>query len=100
MTLRTRWRYLVNNVMLSLTGVAAVLTISVLFFILGYLVANGWKSVDLAFFTQLPKPPGEDGGGMGNAILGSATMIALASLIGVPIGFFAGIYLAEYEGGW
>ena len=100
MTLRTRWRYLVNNVMLALTGFCTFLTISILFFILGYLVWNGFSSLDLAFFTELPRSPGEVGGGMANAILGSFMMVGLATLIGVPIGFLGGVYLAEYDGGW
>ncbi len=100
MTLRTRWRYLVNNVMLALTGFCTLLTISILFFILGYLVWNGFSSLDLAFFTELPKSPGEVGGGMANAILGSFMMVGLATVIGVPIGFLGGVYLAEYDGGW
>lgn len=100
MTLRTRWRYLVNNVMLALTGFCTLLTISILFFILGYLVWNGFSSLDLAFFTELPKSPGEVGGGMANAIFGSFMMVGLATVIGVPIGFLGGVYLAEYDGGW
>ena len=93
----TRWRHFVNDLMLTLTGLCAILAISTLFFILGYLVVNGWQSLDWAFLTQLPKPPGENGGGMANAIVGSAKMVFLASLMGIPIGFLAGIYLAEYE---
>lgn len=100
MPLRTRWRYLLSNVMMTLTGLCAVLTISILFAILGFLVYNGFSSVDWAFLTQLPKPPGESGGGMANGIVGSAVMITLASVIGIPIGFLGGIFLAEYEGGW
>ncbi len=100
MPLRTRWRYLLSNVMMTLTGLCALLTISILFAILGFLVYNGFSSVDWAFLTQLPKPPGENGGGMANGIVGSAVMIALASVIGIPIGFLGGIFLAEYEGGW
>lgn len=99
MTFRTRWRYLVSDVMLTLTGVCAFLTISILFLILGFLVYNGFSSVDLSFFTELPKPPGENGGGMANGIVGSGIMILIASLVGIPIGFFGGIFLAEYEGG-
>ena len=99
MPLRTRWRYLVSNVMMTATGFCAFLTISILFFILGFLVYNGISSVDWAFFTQLPKPPGETGGGMANGIAGSFVMILIASAIGIPIGFFGGIFLAEYEGG-
>lgn len=95
---RTERRKLVSNVMLSLTGLCAFTTVSTLFLILGYLLWNGGRSVDWAFFTQLPKPPGEAGGGMANAIFGSALIIGMASVIGVPIGFFGGIYLSEFGG--
>lgn len=95
---RTERRKLVSNVMLSLTGLCAFMTVSTLFLILGYLLWNGGRSVDWAFFTQLPKPPGEAGGGMANAIFGSALIIGMASVIGVPIGFFGGIYLSEFGG--
>jgi phosphate transport system permease protein len=98
MTTRNRRRKVLNNVMLTLTGVCAFLTVSTLFLILGYLVYNGGKSVDLNFFTQLPRSPGELGGGMANAIVGSAEVIAIASLIGLPIGFLAGVYLSEFGG--
>jgi len=84
--------------MLSLTGVCTVLVIGVLFFILGYLFWNGARSLNLDFFTKLPKPSGETGGGMANAIVGSGKVLLLATLIGVPIGFLAGVYLAEYSG--
>lgn len=95
---RTRRRYAVNNLMLSLTGLCTFLTVSVLFLILGYLVYNGGKSLDWDFFTKLPLPPGENGGGMGNAIVGSFKMVALATAIGVPIGFLGGVYLSEFGG--
>lgn len=96
--MRLRWRNLVNNVMLSLTGVCTVVSVSVLFLILGYLVYHGGKSLNLDFFTQLPKGPGEIGGGMANAIVGSAKIIAMASIIGIPVGLIAGIYLSEFGG--
>jgi len=99
MPFRTRWRYLVSDVMMTATGLCAFLTISILFFILGFLVYNGFSSVDLSFFTQLPKPPGEAGGGMANGIAGSFAMVLIASVIGLPIGFLGGIYLAEYDRG-
>ena len=99
MTPRNAWRKFVNNLMLSLTGVCAFVTVATLFIILAYLVFNGGKSVDLNFFTKLPLAPGEEGGGMANAILGSAEIVFLASLIGIPIGFFTGIYLSEWGGG-
>jgi phosphate transport system permease protein len=93
---RLRSRHLVNNVMLGLTGVCTVFIASVLLFILGYLFINGARNLDFAFFTELPKPVGETGGGMANAILGSAKILAMATIIGVPIGFLGGVYLAEY----
>ena len=96
MSLRNTRRKWVNNVMLSITGVFAFLTVSSLFLILAYLVYNGGKSVDLDFFTQLPKSTGESGGGMANAIIGSAEIVGFAALIGLPVGFFTGIYLAEW----
>jgi phosphate transport system permease protein len=91
-------RRVTNVAMLSLTGLATLLVVSILFFILGYLLWMGGRSLSLQFFTQLPKPTGETGGGMANAIVGSGKVLLLASLIGVPIGFLAGIYLAEYSG--
>jgi phosphate transport system permease protein len=94
----SRKRRIINAAMLSLSGVCTVLVIGVLFFILGYLLWNGARSLNLDFFTKLPKPSGESGGGMANAILGSGKVLLLATLIGVPIGFFAGVYLAEYSG--
>ena len=98
MSLRNRWRKLVNLLMLSLTGLCALVAVFVLFFILGYLVYYGGKSLNWAFFTQLPKPVGETGGGMANAIVGSGKLLLLASLVGIPIGFLAGVYLGEFGG--
>jgi phosphate transport system permease protein len=96
MTFRNFRRKALNNVMLSITGIFAFITVSSLFLILAYLVYNGGKSVDLDFFTQLPKSTGEVGGGMANAIVGSAAIVGFAALIGLPIGFFTGVYLAEW----
>ncbi len=98
MSFRSTWRKAVNALMLSLTGACAVLAVSVLVFILGYLLWHGGKALNWDFFTKLPKPVGEAGGGMANAIVGSAKLLLLASLIGVPIGFFGGVYLAEFGG--
>jgi phosphate transport system permease protein len=91
-------RKVTNVVMLTITGLLTLAVVSVLFFILGYLLWHGGRSLNLAFFTQLPKPTGETGGGMANAIVGSGKILLLASLIGVPIGFLAGVYLSEYSG--
>lgn len=98
MTGRNRYRNAVNNVMLTLSGVCAVVTVSMLFVILAYLLYNGFSSLNFDFFTQLPKPTGQTGGGMANAILGSAQVVLIASCFGLPVGFFAGIYLAEFGG--
>jgi phosphate transport system permease protein len=95
---RRTWRNAVNNVMLTASGVCAFLTVSALFVILAYLVYNGGKSVSLDFFTKLPRAPGQLGGGMANAIVGSAEIVLIATIIGLPIGFFAGVYLAEFGG--
>ena len=99
MTARLRYRKLVSGFMLGMTGLAAFITVAVLFFILGYLVYHGGTSINWDFFTKLPTPVGENGGGMANAIVGSAKLLLLASLIGVPIGFLGGVYLAEFSGG-
>ena len=97
MSPRLRWRKFVSGFMLTLTGVCATVAVSVLFFILGYLVYRGGSSINWNFFTKLPVPVGEIGGGMANAIVGSAKLLLLASLLGVPIGFFGGVYLAEFS---
>lgn len=95
---RIIWRKAVNYVMLTLTGVAAFGVVSVLFLILGYLIWNGGASLNLNFFTQLPKPVGESGGGMANAIVGSLKLLFLAAVMGLPFGLLAGVYLAEFGG--
>lgn len=98
MNARLKWRKLVSAFMLTMTGVCAIVAVAVLFFILGYLVFHGGRSINWDFFTKLPTPVGETGGGMANAIVGSAKLLFLASLFGVPIGFFGAIYLAEFSG--
>ena len=64
--------------------------------VLGYLTYKGLGGISWAFFTQLPKPVGETGGGMANALTGSAILVGLACLIGLPVGLLGGIYLAEF----
>jgi phosphate transport system permease protein len=83
---------LVRAACLVATGLAVVPLLSVL----TYVIREGAGGFSLDFFTQLPKPVGEAGGGMGNAIVGSLTLLGMASLIGLPVGIFAGIYLAEF----
>ena len=92
-------RRFVNALMFGITGLCALLTVSVLFFILGYLLWYGGRSLSWSFLTQLPKPPGEAGGGMANAIVGTGKLLLLTTLIGVPVGFVAGVYLSEFGSG-
>ena len=83
----------------AMTGVAALTVVVVLvplFAIFAYLVYKGIGSINIAFLTQTPKPVGEAGGGMANAIVGSMVILAIASLLGVPLGIGAGIFLSEY----
>jgi phosphate transport system permease protein len=82
-------------VTLAATG-SVLLVLFPLVAIFGYLIYKGVGSLNWAFFTQIPKPPGEPGGGMANAIAGSFLILSIASIAGVPIGIGAGIYLAEY----
>ena len=80
------WRKLVNGLMFSVTAACALAAVCVLFWILGFLLWNGGSALNFDFFTQLPKPPGELGGGMANAIIGSAQIVLIAAVIGIPIG--------------
>jgi phosphate transport system permease protein len=91
-------RKAVNAIMLTLTGLCTLVAAGTLVFILGYLFVHGAKSLNWNFFTKLPTPVGETGGGMANAILGSAKLLLLATCVGVPIGFLGGVYLAEFGG--
>ena len=94
-TLRERRRRGTNLFMLTLTGVAAVVTVIPLLFIFFYLLRAGLSSLNPEFFTRIPAPVGESGGGVGNGILGSFMLMLLAAALGLPIAIGAGIYLAE-----
>ena len=89
-------RRITNLVMTSSAAVAAVMVLAPLLAIFGYVVFRGIGAINLDFLTQTPKPVGEAGGGMGNAIVGSAMILGLGSLIGVPLGIGSGIYLSEF----
>ena len=91
-------RKFVNKLMISLCVVAGIITILPLLYIFFFTTKSGLSSLNLDFFTQLPKPVGEEGGGMANAIVGSLTLIGLGSIIGIPVGILAGIYVSEYSG--
>jgi len=89
-------RRITDHVMTGVAVLTVILVLLPLFAIFAYLVYRGIGSINWAFLTQTPKPVGEAGGGMANAIVGSAFILALASVIGVPVGVGAGVYLAEY----
>lgn len=95
---RYLFRKAVDRTMLGGAALAAIATMTILFMILGYVAFQGAGAINLDFFTQLPKPATEPGGGMANAIVGSLIVLGIASALSFPIGFFSGIYLAEYSG--
>lgn len=88
----------VSIVMVGLTCVAAALAVVPLIAILAYLLKQGAGALSLNFFTEMPKPVGQPGGGMANAILGTLILIGIASAVGLPVGIGAGLYLAERRG--
>jgi len=91
-----RYRRLKNLLSVCVASACTVALLVPLALILGYLIAKGITAVNLDFFTQLPKPVGELGGGMANAIVGSLVLVALASVLGLPIGILTGLFLAEH----
>jgi phosphate transport system permease protein len=96
---RDTMRTAADHLATGLAILATILVVAPLFAIFGYLIYKGASSLNLAFFTQIPKPEGEVGGGMANAIVGSGVLLAIASCLGVPIGIGGGIYLAEFGRG-
>src|SRR5438477_10532739 len=93
---RHTWRLIKSGAASAITFLSAVIVIAPLGFVFFYLIEKGASSVNWSFFTELPKPVGVIGGGMANAIVGSGELLALAALIGIPIGVLGGVYLAEY----
>jgi phosphate transport system permease protein len=95
----TARRHVVNRLITGLAVLSTVVVIIPLLVILGYLIYKGASSLNLDFFTKIPAPVGEPGGGMANAIVGSGIVLGLASLMGIPVGIAAGVYLAEFGRG-
>lgn len=93
------WRRATNQAATGFAIAAAVLVLVPLLVIFAYVLIKGAGSINIAFLTQTPKPPGELGGGMANAIVGTGMILAVASVLGVPLGIGCGIYLAEYARG-
>jgi phosphate transport system permease protein len=96
---RSKMRMMTDHLVTMLAILATLIVVAPLVAIFVYLLYKGASSLNLAFFTQIPKPVGEAGGGMANAILGSAILLGLASAIGVPIGIGGGVFLAEFGRG-
>jgi phosphate transport system permease protein len=94
-----RRRRTVNTIMAGVTTACTVLITGVLLIIIAYIAVRGVSSLSIEFLTDTPKPVGE-GGGIGNAIVGSVIMTLLAAVIGLPLGIAAGVYLAEYGRNW
>jgi phosphate transport system permease protein len=90
-----RWRKIKSTIMMTLSIICAVVAIIPLFIIFYYTVSQGVSSINWAFFTQMPKPAGEAGGGMANALVGTGILIGIGSVIGLPVGILSGIYLSE-----
>ncbi len=89
-------RKITNGAMLALCAISAMIAIAILLLIFVYTINRGASYLSLDFFLQMPKPVGETGGGMANAIIGTVILICIGSVIGLPVGVMAGIYLAEY----
>jgi len=94
---RDYYRKLKSDLMMGVTVAATIVTLAPLFLVLGYLLSKGVASLNLAFLTHLPTPVGQSGGGMANAIVGTLELVAMACLMGVPVGIGAGLYLAEHR---
>jgi phosphate transport system permease protein len=91
-----RWRKLKEKVMGAIALLCVLLAVFPLFMIFFYTLAQGIGAINIDFFIQMPKPVGESGGGMANALVGTLILIGLGSLFGLPVGIMSGIYLAEY----
>src|SRR5580698_9577650 len=90
------WRRGMNSLATLAAAISVILVLLPLGAVFGYLLYKGFGSINWAFLTQTPKPVGEAGGGMANAIVGSVLILGIASIFGVPLGIGAGIYLAEF----
>ena len=95
--IRYQWRKLVNHTMIGTLFLLSLVAGAAFFFIVYYVTKQGLGAINLNFFTELPKPAGESGGGMANALIGSSLIVGLASLVGIPWGIAMGIYLTEYR---
>ena len=96
--MRNRFRKALSHVIVGLCALSVLVALVPLAFVLFYVVTQGVTSLSLSFFTEMPKPVGETGGGMANAIVGSMIVVAIGALFAIPIGIISGIYASEYAG--
>jgi phosphate transport system permease protein len=94
----TLFRKLVSSLFVAFCGASVLIALIPLAFILFFVVSQGVQALNLEFFVSLPKPVGEPGGGMGNAIVGTLLLAGLGSLLAIPIGILSGVYMSEYAG--
>jgi phosphate transport system permease protein len=94
----TVWRKLLSSLFVGFCALSVLVALVPLAFILFYVINEGISSLNLDFFTKMPKPVGETGGGMANAIVGTLIVTGLGSLFAVPIGILSGVYMSEYAG--
>jgi phosphate transport system permease protein len=96
--MRDTWRRLLSHAIFGLCALSVLLALVPLALILFYVVSQGISSLNLDFFTQMPKPVGEQGGGMANAVVGSLIVVGLGGLFAIPVGIVSGVYASEYAG--
>jgi phosphate transport system permease protein len=93
-----RLRRLTSSLFVAFCALSVLLALVPLAFVLFFVVSQGIQAINIAFFTQMPRPVGEPGGGMANAIVGTLMVAGLGSLMAIPIGILSGVYMAEYAG--
>jgi len=98
MTFATRRRKLVSSLFVAFCAASVLLALVPLAFVLFFVVSQGIQSLNIAFFTHMPAPTGEQGGGMANSIVGSLILVGLGALFAIPIGILSGVYMSEYAG--
>jgi phosphate transport system permease protein len=94
----TAWRKLLSSLFVGFCGLSVLVALVPLGFVLFFVISEGMQAVNLDFFTKMPKPVGEAGGGMANAIVGTLIVTGLGSIFAVPVGILSGVYMSEYAG--
>ncbi len=95
---RTTLRKIKSSLFVGFCGFSVLVALVPLAFVLFYVVSEGVQALNLDFFIRMPKPVGEPGGGMANAIVGTLILIGLGSLFAIPVGILSGVYMSEYAG--